>query len=234
MHPRRCCDEENQLTTAAPPATARKLIFGAVPRRKIEQHDDEKEEHHHRAGVDEHLDDADEEGIERDEERRQAEEADDQAERAGHRVAIDDDRCPKMSMSRQRRARRRIGRHFSKPAYFSRSTSDEPDARVPPISYQLLLVVHHLGAREAGDGVVFAQKDRLLRADFFAHAAVDAADHVDVEFLRALLDFGQRSPDGISPGMILIARGGQMNSQSWQATQRSRPCSSVTRVGAPR
>jgi drug/metabolite transporter (DMT)-like permease len=35
-------------------------------------------------------------------------------------------------------------------------------------------------------------------------------------------------------GVMVMARGGQMNSQSWQATQRSRPCSSVTNAGAPR
>ena len=33
---------------------------------------------------------------------------------------------------------------------------------------------------------------------------------------------------------MVIARGGQMNSQSWQATQRSLPCSSFTNAGAPR
>src|SRR5207302_9806249 len=44
----------------------------------------------------------------------------------------------------------------------------------------------------------------------------------------------KRSFAGISPGSILMARGGQMNSQSWQATQRMRPASSFTKAGAPR
>ena len=52
------------------------------------------------------------------------------------------------------------------------------------------LVVDHVGAFEAGDEVVFAQIDRLFWADFFAHAAVDAAGHIDLEFERALFDFG--------------------------------------------
>src|SRR5437762_12498894 len=54
---------------------------------------------------------------------------------------------------------------------------------------QFLLVMHHLGAGEAGDGVIFPQKNRLLGTDLFAHAAENAADHVDIEFLGVLLDF---------------------------------------------
>ena len=56
---------------------------------------------------------------------------------------------------------------------------------------QFILVIHHLLAGEASDGVIFAQKNRLLRANFLAHAAIDAADHVDIEFLRVLFHFGK-------------------------------------------
>src|SRR5438309_90576 len=41
---------------------------------------------------------------------------------------------------------------------------------------QLVLVMHHVFAGEASDRVIFAEEDGLLRADFLAHAAVDAAD----------------------------------------------------------
>src|SRR5436309_15849531 len=43
---------------------------------------------------------------------------------------------------------------------------------------QLLLVMHHFRARESGDGIVFAQKDRLLGTNLFAHPAENAADHI--------------------------------------------------------
>src|SRR5256885_507790 len=56
---------------------------------------------------------------------------------------------------------------------------------------ELGLVVFHLRPRSAGDRVVFAQEDRLLGADFFAQATVDASDHVDLEFLRAFFDPGK-------------------------------------------
>src|SRR5205814_1505252 len=56
---------------------------------------------------------------------------------------------------------------------------------------QLFLVMHHVGSRKTGDRVVLAQKNRLLGANFFAHSAKNAADHVDIERLRVLLDFGE-------------------------------------------
>src|SRR5206468_9398848 len=40
---------------------------------------------------------------------------------------------------------------------------------------QLLLVMHHFRAREARDGVVFTQKDRLLGTNLLAHPAENAA-----------------------------------------------------------
>src|SRR5258706_4147426 len=51
-----------------------------------------------------------------------------------------------------------------------------------------VLVVDHFFARVAGHGKLVLQKDRLLRADLLAHAAVDAAQHVDFELLRRALD----------------------------------------------
>src|SRR5206468_4334835 len=54
---------------------------------------------------------------------------------------------------------------------------------------EFFLVMHHLCARVAGDGIVLAQEDRLLGANLLAHSAVDAADHVDIECLRVLLHF---------------------------------------------
>src|SRR6266478_4738170 len=56
---------------------------------------------------------------------------------------------------------------------------------------QFLLVMHHVRARKARDGIIFTQKDRLLGANLLAHAAENAADHVDVEFLWIFLDFGE-------------------------------------------
>src|SRR5262249_27544604 len=56
---------------------------------------------------------------------------------------------------------------------------------------KFLLVVHHVSTREAGDGVIFAEKNRLLRTNFLAHPAVNAADHVDIEFLRKFFDLSE-------------------------------------------
>src|SRR5215467_14359061 len=56
---------------------------------------------------------------------------------------------------------------------------------------QFLLMVHHLCTREPCDGIIFTQKNRLLGADLFTHAAKDAADHVDIERLRIFLDLGE-------------------------------------------
>src|SRR5687768_18575057 len=53
---------------------------------------------------------------------------------------------------------------------------------------ELLLVVDHVRTAQAGDGVVLAEENGLLGADFLTHAAVDAANHVDVELERPLLD----------------------------------------------
>ena len=56
---------------------------------------------------------------------------------------------------------------------------------------QFVFVMHHLFARESGDGVIFAQKNRLFRTNLLAHAAENTADHIDIEFLGILLDFGE-------------------------------------------
>ena len=56
---------------------------------------------------------------------------------------------------------------------------------------EFLLVMHHIGARESSDRVIRAQVDRLLGTNLFAHAAENAADHVDIEFLGIFFDFGE-------------------------------------------
>src|SRR2546423_10049117 len=56
---------------------------------------------------------------------------------------------------------------------------------------ELLFIVHHFVACESGNGVIFAQENRLFRADLFAHPAGEAADHVDVEFFRVFFDLGK-------------------------------------------
>src|SRR5260370_12059591 len=56
---------------------------------------------------------------------------------------------------------------------------------------QFVFVVHHLFARESGDGVIFAQKNRLLGTNLLAHAAENAADHIDIKFLWIFFDFGE-------------------------------------------
>src|SRR5262245_27528817 len=54
-------------------------------RAQIKQHDDEKKKHHDSAGIDEHLNDADEKRVERHKERGKSKEGNDQTECTGHR-----------------------------------------------------------------------------------------------------------------------------------------------------
>lgn len=54
---------------------------------------------------------------------------------------------------------------------------------------EFFLVVNHFCARGAGDEIVLAEEDGLFRANFFTHAAVDAADHIDIELTGAFFDF---------------------------------------------
>src|SRR5436190_23864264 len=56
---------------------------------------------------------------------------------------------------------------------------------------QFLLVMHHVRARKTSDGIILTQKDRLLGADLLTHPAENAANHIDIELLRILLDFGE-------------------------------------------
>src|SRR4029453_2232059 len=56
---------------------------------------------------------------------------------------------------------------------------------------ELLLVMHHVGAGESSDGVVFPQKNGLLGANLLTHPTKNAADHVDIEFLGVFLNFGE-------------------------------------------
>ena len=52
-------------------------------------------------------------------------------------------------------------------------------------------MMHHVGAGEAGDGVIFAEINSLFRTDLLTHAAENAADHVDIEFLGIFFDLGE-------------------------------------------
>src|SRR4029450_7190077 len=52
------------------------------------------------------------------------------------------------------------------------------------------LVMYHLCAREAGDGVVLAQKYLLLGANLLAHSATNSAAHLHIERPRIFLGFG--------------------------------------------
>src|SRR5467141_1710699 len=56
---------------------------------------------------------------------------------------------------------------------------------------QLVFVMHHVFASESGDGVIFSQINRLFGADFLAHAAKNAAHHVDIEFFRVFFHLGE-------------------------------------------
>src|SRR3954470_22665024 len=58
---------------------------------------------------------------------------------------------------------------------------------------ELLLIVHHLRTACPGDRVILAEKDRLFRADLFAHPAENASGHVDVELLGKLLHLRKTS-----------------------------------------
>ena len=56
---------------------------------------------------------------------------------------------------------------------------------------EFLLVMHHVRACKAGYGIILTQKNRLLGADLLTHPAKNAADHIDIELLRILLDLGE-------------------------------------------
>src|SRR5437870_6261033 len=56
---------------------------------------------------------------------------------------------------------------------------------------KLVLAMHHVFAGQPSDGVIFAQENRLFRTNLLAHAAKNAANHVDIEFFRILLHFGE-------------------------------------------
>src|SRR5207249_3125465 len=64
-----------------------------------------------------------------------------------------------------------------------------PDAVVVDAAQgeQFFFVVNHLLAAGAGERVVFHQEDRLFRTNLLAITAEDAAEHVNLKFLRHLL-----------------------------------------------
>src|SRR5208282_497156 len=51
---------------------------------------------------------------------------------------------------------------------------------------ELLFVINHLGAAQAGERIILQQENRLFGADLLAVAAVNAAQHVDFKFERHL------------------------------------------------
>ena len=56
---------------------------------------------------------------------------------------------------------------------------------------EFLLVMHHVSTGESGDGVIFAELNSLFVTDLLAHAAEDAANHVDIEFFRIFFNLGE-------------------------------------------
>src|SRR3954449_1044513 len=56
---------------------------------------------------------------------------------------------------------------------------------------QLFLIMHHLSASKSGYCVIFAEKNCLLGTHLFAHAAKDAANHVDIEFAWVFLNLAE-------------------------------------------
>src|SRR6266487_5633687 len=56
---------------------------------------------------------------------------------------------------------------------------------------QLVFVMHHLSAGESGNGIIFAKINSLFGTNLFAHAAENAADHVDIEFFWIFFDLGE-------------------------------------------
>src|SRR5690242_771366 len=52
---------------------------------------------------------------------------------------------------------------------------------------QLFLVVDHLFAADAGQGIIFHQEDRFFRAHLLAEPTEDAAEHVDLEIFWRFL-----------------------------------------------
>jgi len=56
---------------------------------------------------------------------------------------------------------------------------------------QLFFVVHHLGAGQSGNRVIFAQENGLFWANLLAHAAKNAANHVDIELAWILFHLAE-------------------------------------------
>src|SRR6266481_3960110 len=159
---------------------------------QIEQHDDEKKQHHDRAGVDEHLDDPDEVGIERHKQRCERQKRDDETERARDRITVDDNGYAEYQHHQRENPKQKY-RHIT--MLILRSLFLVPfqndSVHHPADLEQFVFVMHHVFASESGNGVIFPQINRLLRTNFFTHAAENAADHVDIEFFRIFLDLGE-------------------------------------------
>ncbi len=89
-----------------PPAIVDWIRLLSLARAQVQQHDDEEEQHHDRPRVDENLDDADKERVQRNEEHRQRDEGDHEAQRARHRVGLRDRPRRRKSASRRRKSKK--------------------------------------------------------------------------------------------------------------------------------
>jgi hypothetical protein len=84
---------------------------------------------------------------------------------------------------------------------------------------EFFFVVNHSLTALAGERVILQQENGLLRADFLAKAAKMQRSMLISNSFGIFSAFGRSAswPDGPG-GMILMARGGHTNSQSWQLT----------------
>src|SRR3984893_3643802 len=99
---------------------------------------------------------------------------------------------------------------------FYRSTCE----RVPsshPQFIKLLFIVNHFLPAQPCYRVIFAQEKRFVGADFFAQPAVDAANHVDLKFLRKFFD--------LSPSALL----GNFTGANRYCTRRTDELAQLTR-----
>src|ERR1022692_3729632 len=180
---------------------------------QVEQHDDENEQHQHGARLNNDLHRREKERVQQHEQAGHRDDGQHQKHRAGDRAAAericDDERAAQQRQCREdvkqnvrhHATTKQIVEGFHFQSSFHRETFllfgffqlEFPflDAGADAAKReQFFLVVNHLFAAGAGERVVLLQKDRFLRANFLAEAAKDAAQHVDLKFLRHLFRVG--------------------------------------------
>src|SRR5215471_3114508 len=91
---------------------------------------------------------------------------------------------------------------------------------------QFVLVMHHVFASETRNRVIFSQKNRLLRTNFLAHPAKNAANHVYIKFFRVFLDLGEAIVPGNFTGNNLY-RARRTNEFAKLASNAADPAVSV-------